>query len=82
MREQRYRVSSHANQEMSADGLEAVDVENVVLMGRIDRELTHDPRGTRYVIAGPATDGRNAYVVCRSLPIDFLLIITAYVDES
>lgn len=35
IREQRYRISSHANDEMADDFLEAVDVENVILTGEI-----------------------------------------------
>jgi hypothetical protein len=35
--QQRYRISSHANEEMSEDGLVAEDVEHVILGGRIVR---------------------------------------------
>jgi hypothetical protein len=35
IREQRYRVSSHANDEMADDFLVAVDIENIVLTGEI-----------------------------------------------
>jgi hypothetical protein len=82
IREQRYRVSSHANEEMSEDELEAKDIESVVLTGRIARRFTRDPRGIRYELVGRTTDGRRAYVVCRFLPSSVLLIITAYVGES
>ena len=40
--EQRYRISSHANEEMSDDDLESHDVEQVLLTGAITRRLTHD----------------------------------------
>ncbi len=82
MREQRYRISSHANEEMSEDNLVAKDVENVILRGRVIRKFTRDPRGTRYEIAGHTLGGRRARVVCRFLPSGVLLIITAYEDEE
>jgi hypothetical protein len=82
IREQKYRVSSHANEEMSEDELEAKDIERVVLTGRIARRFTRDPRGVRYEVVGDATDGRRACVVCRFLPSGVLLIITAYVEET
>ena len=82
IREQRYRISSHANEEMSEDNLVAKDVENVILRGRVIRKFTRDPRGTRYEIAGYTADGRRARVVCRFLLSGMLLIITAYEDRE
>jgi hypothetical protein len=82
IREQRYRISSHANEEMSEDNLVAKDVENVILRGRIMRKFTRDPRGTRYEIVGHTPDARRARVVCRFLPSGMLLVITAYEDEE
>ena len=80
--DQHYRISSHANEEMSEDDLEAHDVEQVLLTGVITRRLTHDPRGTRYEVTGDTTDGRHAAVVCRFLASGWLLIITAYTLED
>ena len=82
IREQRYRISSHANEEMSEDNLVTEDVENVILRGQIMRKFTRDPRGTRYEVAGDTGDGRCARVVCRFLPSGVLLVITAYEDEE
>lgn len=81
IRDQRYRISSHANEEMSDDDLEVVDIEQIILTGRIARRFTRDLRGTRYEVLGQATDGRRAVVVCRFLPSGVLRIITAYVEE-
>ena len=80
IREERYRISSHGNEEMSDDDLEAADVEQVVLTGKVARKFTRDPRGTRYEVLGDTTDGRRGYVVCRFLPSARLLVITAYVE--
>jgi len=82
IRDQRYRISSNANEEMSEDNLVAEDVENVILRGRIMRKFTRDPRGTRYEVAGEARDGRGARAVCRFLPSGVLLVITVYKDEE
>ncbi len=43
IREQRYRISSHANDEMADDFLTAADIESVILTGGIMRKFTHDP---------------------------------------
>jgi protein-tyrosine-phosphatase len=81
IRQQRYRISSHANEEMSEDDLEAVDVEQIMLTGHIARRYTRDPRGTRYEVMGQTTDDRRAAVVCRFLPSGVLLIVMAYAHE-
>ena len=73
-----YHISSHAEEEMWADRLERLDVENAILKGRIGKRLTRDPRGTRYRIDGPAADGRPVHVVCRFTAKEALLIITVY----
>lgn len=82
IREQRYRISSHANEEMSEDNLVMDDIENIILTGQVAQKFTHDPRGIRYEIAGKAIDGRRACVVCRFLSSNVLLIITVYALET
>jgi len=79
--EQKYRVSLHANEEMSEDDIEINDIESIVLTGSISRKFTHDPRGARYEIIGKTTDGRQGFVICRFLPSKVLLVITAYVEK-
>lgn len=76
---QKYRISSHANEEMSKDRLASVDLESIILTGKIVRRYTHDPRGTRYEVVGNTIDDRSACLVCRFLPSGVLLIITVYV---
>jgi len=78
IREQRYRISAHANDEMADDDLIAADIESIILTGRIAQVFTHDPRGARYEVSGRATNDRQAYVVCRLLLSGVLLVITAY----
>ena len=73
-----YYLSSHAEEEMLDDDLERKDVENAILQGRIEKKMTHDIRGTRYRIEGPAIDGRLIHVLCRFRESDNFIIITAY----
>lgn len=82
IRNQRYRISSHANDEMADDLLMAVDIEHIILTGDIARRFTHDERGIRYAVLGDTTDNREAYVICRFLLSGVLLIITAYAAED
>ncbi len=73
-----YFLSSHAEDEMAADGFERKDVENAVLKGWIEKKLTHDERGTRYRLEGPARDGRMMQVICRFKAEGNLVIATVY----
>ncbi len=76
-----YYLTSHAEEEMWADGLERLDIDNVLLKGRIEKKLTKDPRGVRYRIEGPALDGRPVHVVCRLDQENRLRILTVYARE-
>lgn len=77
--DQRYTLTEHAYDEMNEDRLDVLDVESAILTGRVDQTLTHDPRGTRYVVVGHATDQRTPVgVVSRFISQDELLILTVY----
>ncbi len=77
--EGRYALTEHAYEEIQDDSLDVIDVESAILSGELDEVLTKDPRGTRYVIIGSATDQRTPVgVVVRFVEHDQLLIITAY----
>ncbi len=79
VRNDKYRVTAHANEEMSEDNMEIHDIENIILSGKIIKKYTHDPRGTRYKILGKTTDNREAFVICRFLESGILLVITTFV---
>ena len=81
IRDREYFWSSHAEEEMADDGFERPDVEDAILRGKVDKKLTRDPRGTRYRIEGPASDGRWMYVVCRFHQAGNLIIITVCAKE-
>lgn len=75
----RYSMSEHAYEEMEADNLDVLDVEAAVLTGKIEELLTHDSRGTRFVVVGSATDKKTPVaVVARFVEHDQLLVITVY----
>jgi hypothetical protein len=76
-----YFLSSHAEEEMAEDGFERRDMENALLTGFIQKRLTHDPRGTRYRVEGPAADGRLMHVLCRFKEVGALVIVTVYAKE-
>ncbi len=80
--ERDYYLSSHAEEEMTDDQLERVDIENAILKGRIHKKLTRDPRGPRYRLEGPAIDGRLIHIICRLDEKDNLRIITVYALEE
>ena len=73
-----YQITQHAKDEMGNDALSTADVKSAILRGRIVQRLTHDRRGVRYVLKGPAMDGRDIKVVCRILDSGKLRIITVY----
>ena len=77
-----YLLTSHANDEMADDFLEAADIENIIRTGKIIRKFTHDPRGTRYEIKGNTIGNSQGYVICRFLLSGKLLVITAYLEKQ
>jgi hypothetical protein len=64
VRKQEYEFAiPHFFEEMANDDLVFADVEAAIAGGRVRRRFTRDPRGTRYEVVGPATDGRRAAVI-------------------
>jgi hypothetical protein len=79
VRNQEYEFTlPHFFEEMAADDLIFADIEVAIADGRIRRRFTRDPRGRRYEIVGPTTDGREIAVICRVKPTGKLLFITTY----
>jgi hypothetical protein len=68
----------HFIEELAEDNLVFADIEMAVANGKVRRRFTRDPRGTRYEVVGPATDGRQIAVVCRIKRTGKLLLITTY----
>ena len=75
----RFTLTEHAYEEMEEDNLDVMDVESAILTGDIEEALTMDPRGTRYVVVGKASDLETPVgVVVRFVEHGQLLIITVY----
>jgi len=66
---------------MADDDLIFADIEMAIGNGRIRRRFSRGPRGTRYEVVGPATDGRRIAVICRLKETGNLLLITTYALE-
>ena len=72
----------HFFEEMADDNLIFPDIKMAITNGRIRRKFTQDPRGTRYEIVGPTTDGREIAIICRIKNTGKLLLITTYTLEE
>ncbi len=82
VRNQEYEFTiPHFLEEMADDDLLFADIEMSVASGGIRRRFIRDPRGTRYEIIGPTTNGRQVAVICRIKATGKLLFITTYVVE-
>lgn len=83
LRNQEYEFAlPHFFEELANDNLIFADIEMAVANGQINRKFTRDPRGTRYEVVGPATDGRKIAVICRIKSTGNLLLITTYALEE
>jgi hypothetical protein len=71
----------HFFEEMAEDELDMLDIESVIRNGKVRRRFTRDPRGVRYEVVGPSTDGRRVAVICRIKTTGKLLFITTYALE-
>jgi hypothetical protein len=79
IRLRQYDMTVHAVEEMAEDGLDIVDMEHAVLIGRVARIERDDPRGNKHVVEGVAADGvTRVGVVGRFTGSGRYLIITAY----
>lgn len=78
VRDGNYEITDHAIEEAEADNFGPLDVQHAILQGDLIRRYTHDPRGPRYKICGPAQDGRLMYIVCRFTEWRGVRIITVF----
>ena len=69
-------------EEMADDHLTFAGIEMAIAKGLIRRKYTRDPRGTRYEVVGPTTDGREIAIICRIKSKGKLLLITTYSLEE
>ena len=79
VRSRSYVMTLHAEEEMEDDGLTILDVERVVLTGRImERQRDRDTRHAKYVVAGRTEADERAEVVARLSASGKLVIVTVY----
>ncbi len=77
IRENQYIFKNHALDKLEEYSHTPIDAIAAIMNGFVYDKLTHDPRGTRYVILGEVNDGQELFIVCRFLDRK-LLIITCY----
>ncbi len=58
-----YELTRHAEEEREEDDIEVTDLELAISNGKIIKKLTHDPRGTRYLILGHSQQKREICIV-------------------
>ena len=74
-----YVVSIHAADELQDDNLSILDLENIVLTGRIiERQRDRRTRETKVLIRGATLDGSAAQTVVKVGPTGTLFFITVY----
>ena len=79
VRTSRYVATTHAVEEMEADGLTIFDVEHCILTGKIVEKQKDRHTGERkYLIEGRAVDGDQVVAVAKIGATDKLVIITVY----
>ena len=74
-----YVVSIHAADELQDDNLSILDLENIVLTGRIiERQRDRQTREAKVLIQGRTLDGDAAEAVVKVGPTGTLFFITVY----
>ena len=74
-----YVVSIHAAEKLEDDNLTIVDLENVVLTGRIvERQKDRETREPKIVIRGRTIDGRETEAIVKIGLTGILYFITVY----
>jgi len=71
-------MTVHAIEEMAEDGLDILDFEQSILLRSNFENEKDDPRGTRYVIEGPAIEEQTSVGSVGRFIDDRYLIITIY----
>jgi hypothetical protein len=75
----KYVVSIHAAEELEDENLTILDLENIILTGRIvERQKDRETRETKVVIRERTLDGREAEAVVKVGPTGALYVITVY----
>jgi len=80
IRERKYVMTIHGEEEMSNDCLSIYDVESGILTGKIvERQKDRTTVEWKYRLIGKALDSREIEVIAKLSPTGKLVIITVYV---
>ena len=76
-----YVISTHAAEELEDENLSILDLENIILTGRIkERQRDAKTREIKCVIAGITLDGAAAEAIVKIGVIGRLIVVTAYLN--
>ncbi|MBI4745938.1 MAG: DUF4258 domain-containing protein [Deltaproteobacteria bacterium] len=79
VRERKYVMSIHGEEEMNNDCLSIYDVERGILTGKIvERQKDKVSAEWKYRITGQTVDGKEVEVIAKLSPTGKLVIITVY----
>jgi len=81
VRARTYVLTTHAEEEMDADGLSVFDVESAILSGVIvERQFDQGSRDRKYVLRGRPLEGPGSVgVVAKIGPTGQLVVLTVYI---
>lgn len=75
-----YVVSTHAAEELEDDNLSILDLENIILTGKItERQRDAKTRESKIIVSGVTLDGNHAQAVVKVGFTGKLIVITTYV---
>ena len=78
-----YVVSTHAAEELDDDNLTILDLESIILTGRIvERQRDAKTRAGKLVVKGQTLDSNDAEAVVKVGFTGQLVIITAYLTDT
>ena len=81
IRSRQYVVSLHAADELEDDGLSVLDLESIVLTGRIvERQRDRTSRELKVIVRGQDLTGATCCTVAKLGPTGRAIIITVYVE--
>ena len=82
IRENRYIMTLHAEEEMDDDELSIFDIEHAVLTGEIiEKQKDYETSEWKYVLHGKSIHNNLITVVVKISPTGKMVIITVYRDE-
>ena len=82
VRQKKYVVTLHAEEEIAEDELSIFDVESAILTGNIaERQKDRDKRSWKYLVRGQTIEGSEIVVVAKLSPTGKMVIVTVFRDE-